>query len=154
MPEAFVLAAETRSRRSTSSVSCSPDPAMLYTAMTLQPTLMNEVNYQLREMAGGSVIQLPSSYASFGDPTSAADIDRYIRWPDVDADDRVALLKLAWDAIGSEFAGRHQQYEMFYAGEAERRADAGVRRLPLGSRADRARRSLPRIDARRHAGQP
>ena len=34
------------------------------------------------------------------------------------ATDRVALLKLAWDAIGSEFAGRHQQYEMFYAGEA------------------------------------
>ena len=30
--------------------------------------------------------------------------------------DRVKLLKLAWDAVGSEFAGRHTQYEMFYAG--------------------------------------
>jgi 4-hydroxyphenylacetate 3-monooxygenase len=29
----------------------------------------------------------------------------------------VQLLKLVWDAIGSEFAGRHQQYEMFYAGD-------------------------------------
>jgi 4-hydroxyphenylacetate 3-monooxygenase len=29
---------------------------------------------------------------------------------------RVALLKLAWDLIGSEFAGRHQQYEKFYGG--------------------------------------
>jgi 4-hydroxyphenylacetate 3-monooxygenase len=28
----------------------------------------------------------------------------------------VSLLKLAWDLIGSEFAGRHQQYEKFYAG--------------------------------------
>ena len=26
------------------------------------------------------------------------------------------LFKLAWDAVGSEFASRHTQYEMFYAG--------------------------------------
>lgn len=26
------------------------------------------------------------------------------------------LFKLAWDAIGSEFAGRHQSYELFYSG--------------------------------------
>ena len=28
------------------------------------------------------------------------------------------LFKLAWDMVGSEFAGRHQQYEKFYAGRA------------------------------------
>jgi 4-hydroxyphenylacetate 3-monooxygenase len=28
----------------------------------------------------------------------------------------VKVLKLAWDAVGSEFATRHLQYEMFYAG--------------------------------------
>jgi 4-hydroxyphenylacetate 3-monooxygenase len=26
------------------------------------------------------------------------------------------LFKLAWEMVGSEFAGRHQQYEKFYAG--------------------------------------
>jgi 4-hydroxyphenylacetate 3-monooxygenase len=26
------------------------------------------------------------------------------------------MLKLIWDAVGSEFASRHLQYEMFYAG--------------------------------------
>ena len=26
------------------------------------------------------------------------------------------LFRLAWDLVGSEFAGRHQQYEKFYAG--------------------------------------
>lgn len=26
------------------------------------------------------------------------------------------LHRLAWDLVGSEFAGRHQQYEKFYAG--------------------------------------
>ncbi len=29
---------------------------------------------------------------------------------------RVKFFKLAWDAVGSEFASRHTQYEMFYAG--------------------------------------
>ena len=28
------------------------------------------------------------------------------------------FFKLAWDAVGSEFASRHVQYEMFYAGAA------------------------------------
>ena len=28
----------------------------------------------------------------------------------------IALLALAWDMTGSEFAGRHMQYEKFYAG--------------------------------------
>ena len=31
-------------------------------------------------------------------------------------EDKVKFLKLAWDAIGSEFGSRHTQYEMFYAG--------------------------------------
>ena len=26
------------------------------------------------------------------------------------------LMKLAWDAVGSEFGSRHLQYEMFYSG--------------------------------------
>jgi len=30
--------------------------------------------------------------------------------------DRVKFYKMAWDAVGSEFASRHSQYEMFYAG--------------------------------------
>jgi len=30
--------------------------------------------------------------------------------------ERTKLFKLAWDLVGSEFAGRHQQYELFYAG--------------------------------------
>jgi 4-hydroxyphenylacetate 3-monooxygenase len=28
----------------------------------------------------------------------------------------VKLFKLAWDLVGSEFAGRHVQYERFYSG--------------------------------------
>ena len=34
----------------------------------------------------------------------------------MDARSRVALMRLVWDFLGSEFGSRHQQYEKFYAG--------------------------------------
>jgi 4-hydroxyphenylacetate 3-monooxygenase len=70
-----------------------------------------------RSMMGGSLIQLPSSAADFAGPDTSADVRRYVRWPAADAEERVKLLKLLWDLIGSEFGGRHLQYEMFYAGQ-------------------------------------
>jgi 4-hydroxyphenylacetate 3-monooxygenase len=47
--------------------------------------------------------------------------DRFERWfgtPSMPALDRLKLYKLAWDLIGSEFAGRHMLYERFYAGNS------------------------------------
>ena len=37
----------------------------------------------------------------------------------VDAVSRVKLMKLLWDAIGSEFGGRHELYEINYSGSHE-----------------------------------
>jgi 4-hydroxyphenylacetate 3-monooxygenase len=39
-----------------------------------------------------------------------------MRSPNTSPEERVKLFKLAWDIVGSEFGGRHLQYEMFYAG--------------------------------------
>jgi 4-hydroxyphenylacetate 3-monooxygenase len=33
-----------------------------------------------------------------------------------DAESRIAVMRMAWDFIGSEFGSRHQQYEKFYGG--------------------------------------
>jgi 4-hydroxyphenylacetate 3-monooxygenase len=66
---------------------------------------------------GGSLIQLPASVDELRAPESSADIERYVRWPNASGSERVKLLKLLWDALGSEFGSRHLQYEMFYAGE-------------------------------------
>jgi 4-hydroxyphenylacetate 3-monooxygenase len=46
----------------------------------------------------------------------AGDIERYIASPGFSSKQRIAILKLVWDFIGSEFAGRHEQYEKFYGG--------------------------------------
>jgi 4-hydroxyphenylacetate 3-monooxygenase len=43
-------------------------------------------------------------------------MQRYNQSAGLDAVQRVKLFKLVWELVGSEFAGRHQQYEMFYAG--------------------------------------
>jgi 4-hydroxyphenylacetate 3-monooxygenase len=93
-----------------------PDPQTHYAAMSLQSRIYPEILNILRELAGGGIIQLPSDVRDFGAGPAGDDIRRYIQSPDVPAEERVKLLKLAWDAVGSEFAGRHEQYEKFYAG--------------------------------------
>jgi 4-hydroxyphenylacetate 3-monooxygenase len=70
----------------------------------------------LRELAGASVIMLPSSQADLANPTLRRIIERTQRSPAMAPLARVKFLKAAWDAIGSEFASRHTQYEMFYGG--------------------------------------
>ena len=42
--------------------------------------------------------------------------ETYWSVPGQSAVERMKILKLAWDLLGSEFAGRHAQYEKFYAG--------------------------------------
>jgi 4-hydroxyphenylacetate 3-monooxygenase len=93
-----------------------PDPRALYGAMGLQSELYPRVIAGLRELAGGGVLQLPASVEDLRNPATRVDIDRYVQSPGMAAAERVKLFKLAWDAVGSEFAGRHLQYEMFYAG--------------------------------------
>jgi len=61
-------------------------------------------------------IMLPSSEADLADPELRRIIERTQRSPVMAPLERVKFLKAAWDAIGSEFASRHTQYEMFYAG--------------------------------------
>ena len=59
---------------------------------------------------------LPSGIEDFHDPQLRSYIHATQKSPLLKPFDRVKFFKLAWDAIGSEFASRHTQYEMFYAG--------------------------------------
>ena len=117
VPYGMVLAGEYNATIDANGVA-RPDPEMLYAAMTQQPELYRDITFALRELTGGTTIQVPSSMSAFQDPVTRADFERFVRWPEVDSEHRIGLLKLIWDAIGSEFASRHFQYEMFYAGSA------------------------------------
>ncbi len=93
-----------------------PSKAALYAVMSLQSEINPRIIDIARELSGGAMIMLPSSVRDFDNPEIAADLERYVSSPGFTARERVALLKMAWDIIGSEFAGRHQQYEKFYGG--------------------------------------
>jgi len=93
-----------------------PNRHMLYaahvTTQELYPRLINLV----RDLAGGALIMLPSSFRDWANPELAPILRKTQRSANFPAEEKVKLLKAAWDAVGSEFASRHTQYEMFYAG--------------------------------------
>jgi 4-hydroxyphenylacetate 3-monooxygenase len=93
-----------------------PNKHMMYAAQVLTQELYPRLIDTIRGLAGGALIMLPSSSRDIDNPDLARIIGLTQRSPISNAADRVDFMKLAWDAIGSEFGSRHTQYEMFYAG--------------------------------------
>lgn len=93
-----------------------PDKHMMYAAQVLTQELYPKLVETIRGLAGGALIMLPSSVRDAENPELARIIGLTQRSPVASAEERVDFLKLAWDALGSEFGSRHVQYEMFYAG--------------------------------------
>jgi 4-hydroxyphenylacetate 3-monooxygenase len=114
MVEAFVVAMESKGRQRGGYFV--PDRQMLYAAQTQTQPLYAKIINTLRELAGGGMIMLPSSVKDFDNPEVARLIGKTQQSPAAGAVDKVKFYKLAWDAVGSEFASRHQHYEMFFAG--------------------------------------
>ena len=120
--EAHVLAAEHGAHLDEAGVMV-PDKRFLYATMARQAEIYPRALHLLRELTSSQAIDLPSSIAALDHP----DLVDHATSPRVTSDERVKLYHLAWDVIGSELAGRHHQYEMFYAG-APAVARAHVRR--------------------------
>jgi 4-hydroxyphenylacetate 3-monooxygenase len=93
-----------------------PNRHYMYSAQVLTQDLYPRIVNTLRELAGGALIMLPSSIEDFSNPQLAKIIKTTQRAATMSAEEKVKFMKLAWDAIGSEFGSRHTQYEMFYAG--------------------------------------
>jgi 4-hydroxyphenylacetate 3-monooxygenase len=93
-----------------------PSKVALYSVMALQSEINPHMIDIVRELTGSAMVTLPSSSQDFSNPEAAADIDRYYQSAALPARERIKLMRLAWDFIGTEFANRHQQYEKFYGG--------------------------------------
>jgi 4-hydroxyphenylacetate 3-monooxygenase len=93
-----------------------PNRHMLYAAHATTQELYPRLIHLIRDLAGGALIMLPSSVRDWANPELAPILHRTQRSPNFSPEDKVSLLKAAWDAVGSEFGSRHTQYEMFYAG--------------------------------------
>lgn len=73
----------------------------------------------LQDVASG-LIYVNSSAEDFKNDQLRPYLDKYLRGSNgIDAVQRVKVMKLLWDAVGTEFAGRHELYERNYAGSHE-----------------------------------
>lgn len=69
---------------------------------------------------GSGLIYLNSHAEDFKNPATRPYLDKYVRGSnEIEGVDRVKLMKLLWDAVGTEFGGRHELYERNYSGNHE-----------------------------------
>ncbi len=74
----------------------------------------------VQNVLASGLIYLPSNAADFKVPEIRDYLERYTRGSnDYSALERVKLMKLIWDATGTEFGGRHELYERNYFGNHE-----------------------------------
>jgi 4-hydroxyphenylacetate 3-monooxygenase len=102
----------------------------MYAALNWGTEMYSELIDILRQLSGGGVFQMPASVTVMHDPVLAKLFETYWQTPQLRALDRVKLFKLVWELVGSEFAGRHQQYEKFYAGASFIVRDHSYREAP------------------------
>jgi 4-hydroxyphenylacetate 3-monooxygenase len=71
----------------------------------------------LRLAAGSGVLAMTE--ADYAQPGIGPLMDKWLIGPDIEAKQRLELLKLAWDMTGTEFGSRAGLYERLYSGDPE-----------------------------------
>jgi 4-hydroxyphenylacetate 3-monooxygenase len=81
----------------------------------------------IEKIVASGLIYLPSSAMDFKNPDIDKYLKQYVRGSNgTDYVERIKIMKLLWDAMGTEFGGRHELYERNYAGNHE-----NIRLIPL-----------------------
>jgi aromatic ring hydroxylase len=94
------------------------DPASAY--QIIATIAYTKVKYIIEQTVASGLIYLNSHARDFASKEIRPYLDKYLRGSNgYKADERVKLLKLLWDCIGSEFGGRHELYEINYSGSTE-----------------------------------
>jgi 4-hydroxyphenylacetate 3-monooxygenase len=79
-----------------------------------------KIKHIIEQTVAAGLIYLNSHARDFQNAEIRPYLDRYLRGSNgYSAEQRVKLLKLLWDAVGSEFGGRHELYEINYGGSTE-----------------------------------
>jgi len=100
-----------------------PSNGVMYPALqplqvgrTWGPRIYPRLMEMVRRLGAGGLMQLPASSAAFDSPIGL-ELEKYYRGVRISAQEKVALFKLAWDLVGSDFGSRHTLYELYYAGD-------------------------------------
>lgn len=95
----------------------SPNLQSLYAMSAWSAEAIPGFLHSVRVLLGSQPFQVAADATIFENPESAKLLVDALGASSVDeARNRYKLMLLAWDLVGSEFASRHLQYEMFYAG--------------------------------------
>ena len=74
----------------------------------------------VEKIIASALIYLPSSAKDFENPEIDKYLAKYVRGSNnIGYRERIKIMKLLWDAVGTEFGGRHELYEINYAGNHE-----------------------------------
>lgn len=103
-----------------------PNPESATAYRVLAATASSHIKTLIESHVGSALINLNSHVDDFANPQLRPYLDKYLRGSHgTSAEQRVKLMKLLWDSIGSEFANRHQLYERLSVGSPEQcRVDA------------------------------
>jgi 4-hydroxyphenylacetate 3-monooxygenase len=94
------------------------DPGNAY--QILATIAYSKIKYLIEQTVASGLIYLNSHSSDFANPDVRPYIDRYMRGSNgYTAEQRIKLMKLLWDCIGTEFGARHELYEINYGGSTE-----------------------------------
>ena len=97
-------------------------PSLLYgmAYRTFTPVLYPRIKDIVESVVGSGLIYVNSNARDFKSDEIRPYLERYVRGSNgIPALERMKIMKLLWDAMGSEFGGRHELYERNYAGNDE-----------------------------------
>jgi 4-hydroxyphenylacetate 3-monooxygenase len=88
----------------------------LYAALQWCASNYAHIAEEVRALMGAGPFLLPADPSVFDNPQTRQTFEKYWALPTASAEERYKFVKMAWDLLGSDFAGRHTQYEKFYGG--------------------------------------
>jgi 4-hydroxyphenylacetate 3-monooxygenase len=99
-----------------------PDYAPINSARNLWPRVAPNLGVVLKQIGASGLMAIPPG--EILESPARPDVDKYYQAKMAEAEERIALFKLAWDASGSSFGGRQDLYERFFFGDPVRMASA------------------------------
>jgi len=80
------------------------------------PSIMSRAVDIIRMMGSSGLVMTPTE-ADFAHPDLVEDLPHFLHGRDMGGKDRVKIMKMAWDAVSTQFGGRQALYERFFAGD-------------------------------------
>ena len=104
--------------KETASLFGSPNRGMVGISMLrfFLPMVNTKINELLRLMGSSSLVMTVTE-ADFNNPDIGEELEFYMSGAEVGGRERNQVMKMAWDAVATQFGGRQEIYEIFFAGD-------------------------------------